>query len=599
MSEYSRTGTIRDINGPIVTIDLPGVRLGEQVKIGELGLFGEVISLNGTQAVVQTYETTEGVRPGEPALGLGWPLSVELGPGLLGGIFDGVQRPLEKIALRSGDYINRGLDVPALDRSRVWEFDPNPELEPGASIGPGMVLGTVQETETIQHRILVPPTVRGELGEIAPAGEYDLEATIGRYRDIHGNTRRLTLYHRWPVRKPRPYDRRDDGVSPLITGQRVIDTFFPQLKGGKGAVPGPFGAGKTVVQQQVARWSNADIVIYVGCGERGNELVDVLESFPQLDDPYSGRKLMERTLLVANTSNMPVVAREASVYVGITMAEYYRDMGYDVVMLADSTSRWAEALREVSGRLGQMPVEEGYPAYLASRLAAVYERAGRVETYGAGSGSVTLIGAVSPPGGDFSEPVTSHTKDIIETFWALSKELADARHYPSIDWVTSFSSHVHTAAQWWHAEIDRSWEKRRTQALALLARDAELSRIVNLVGPEALSDTQRWELEGASLVKEGVLQQSALDEVDTFCSPQKQYALLDLTLFIFKRGAALVELGVPVQELQNLPLMAKARRCKSMYNSDQVEQIVAFRAEAGKEFEKIRLEYAKQGDAAA
>jgi V/A-type H+-transporting ATPase subunit A len=439
----------------------------------------------------------------------------------------------------------------------------------------------------------VPPGVSGELGELAPNGEYDLETSIARVRDPQGHSQRLFLYHRWPVRKPRPYLKRDDGISPLITGQRIIDTFFPLLKGGKGAVPGPFGAGKTVVQQQIARWSNADIVIYVGCGERGNELVDVLETFPQLDDPYTSRKLMERTLLVANTSNMPVVAREASVYVGMTMAEYYRDMGYDVVMLADSTSRWAEALREVSGRLGQMPVEEGYPAYLASRLAAVYERAGRVQTYGAGSGSVTLIGAVSPPGGDFSEPVTSHTKDIIETFWALSKELADARHYPSIDWVASFSGHVHTAAQWWAEEIDRNWESRRTQALALLARDAELSRIVNLVGPEALSSAQRWELEGAALVKEAVLQQSALDPVDTFCSPEKQFALLDLALTIYDKGAELVNLGVPVQELQNLPLLARARRCKSMYSSDQLDSIAEFRQEVEKEFENIHLEYAK------
>ncbi len=594
MSEHTRTGHIRDINGPIVTILLPGLRNGEQVRIGELGLFGEVISLRGQEAIVQTYESTDGVRPGEPATGLGWPLSVELGPGLLGGIFDGVQRPLEKIALLSGDYIKRGLDVPALDRSRLWEFEPNPDLEPGARIGPGAVLGTVQETQTILHRILVPPSLSGELEEIAPAGDYDLEATIARLRDAQGHSHRLKLYHRWPVRKPRPYLRRDDGVAPLITGQRVIDTFFPQIKGGKGAVPGPFGAGKTVVQQQVARWSNADIVIYVGCGERGNELVDVLETFPQLDDPYSGRKLMERTLLVANTSNMPVVAREASVYVGITMAEYYRDMGYDVVMLADSTSRWAEALREVSGRLGQMPVEEGYPAYLASRLAAVYERAGRVETYAGATGSVTLIGAVSPPGGDFSEPVTSHTKDIIETFWALSKELADARHYPSIDWVMSFSGHVGTAALWWAKEVDRHWEARRGQALALLARDAELSRIVNLVGPEALSHAQRWELEGASLIKEAVLQQSALDPVDTFCSPKKQFALLDLTLTIYDRGAALIELGIPVQELQNLPMLAKARRCKSIYNSEQVDGILAFHRECEQTLEQIRLEYAKQ-----
>jgi V/A-type H+-transporting ATPase subunit A len=596
MSESKRIGVIRDINGPIVTIDLPGIRNGEQVKIGELGLFGEVISLKGRNAVVQTYESTDGVRPGEPAVGLGWPLSVELGPGLMGGIFDGVQRPLEKIALESGDYIRRGLSIPALDRTKVWAFTPNPELETDAEIGAGALLGTVQETASILHKVLVPPGILGVLEELAPPGEYDIEATIAHVRNAAGYVHRLSLYQRWPVRRPRPYLRRDDGISPLITGQRVIDTFFPQLKGGKGAVPGPFGAGKTVVQQQIARWSNADIVVYVGCGERGNELVDVLETFPTLDDPYTGRKLMERTLLVANTSNMPVVAREASIYVGMTMAEYYRDMGYDVVMLADSTSRWAEALREVSGRLGQMPVEEGYPAYLASRLAAVYERAGRVETHAGATGSVTLIGAVSPPGGDFSEPVTSHTKDIIETFWALSKELADARHYPSIDWVTSFSGHVGTAAHWWAAEVDPHWESRRGQALALLARDAELSRIVNLVGPEALSHAQRWELEGASLIKEAVLQQSALDPVDTFCSPRKQFALLDLTLTIYDRGAALIDLGIPVQELQNLPMLAKARRCKSVYNSEQVDSILAFQRECEQTLEQIRLEYAKQGE---
>ena len=606
MSDNQRIGTVRDINGPIVTIHLPGVRHGEQVKIGELGLFGEVISLSGDQAVVQTYESTDGVRPGEPAIGLGWPLSVELGPGLMGGIFDGVQRPLEKIALLSGDYIRRGIDAVALDREKRWAYEPNRDLEVGQRIGPGTVLGTVQETETIVHKILVPPGVTGELEEVAPPGEYTIEETIARVR-AGGQRRadqgqaesiRLRMYHRWPVRTPRPYARRDDGVAPLITGQRVIDTFFPQLKGGKGAVPGPFGAGKTVVQQQIARWSNADIVIYVGCGERGNELVDVLETFPKLDDPYTGRKLMERTLLVANTSNMPVVAREASVYVGITMAEYYRDMGYDVVMLADSTSRWAEALREVSGRLGQMPVEEGYPAYLASRLAAVYERAGRVETQGAGSGSVTLIGAVSPPGGDFSEPVTSHTKDIIETFWALSKELADARHYPSIDWVTSFSGHVHTAAQWWHENVDPIWQDRRREALALLARDAELSRIVNLVGPEALSSSQRWDLEGAALIKEGVLQQSALDDIDTFCSPEKQFALLDLCLAIYDHGADLVRRGVPVQELQRLPLLSRTRRIKSMYTSEQLDEISAFRDEVEDTLERLRQEYASHEEQA-
>lgn len=593
MSESSKKGIIREINGPIITITLPGVRNGEQVKIGTLGLYGEVITLKGDDAVVQAYESTEGVRPGEPVEGLGWPLSVELGPGLLGGIFDGVQRPLETIFEQSGDHIPRGLSVPALDRERQWHFCPNETLQHGEQLAPGTQLGTVQETETIEHRILLPPDRSGELVELAPEGDYRLEEPIGRVRTSDGRTRKLKLYQRWPVRVPRPYRHRDHGVAPLITGQRILDTFFPLLKGGKGAVPGPFGAGKTIVQQQVARWSNADIVIYVGCGERGNELVEVLETFPRLQDPYSGRKLMERTLLVANTSNMPVVAREASIYVGITMAEYYRDQGYDVVMLADSTSRWAEALREVSGRLGQMPVEEGYPAYLASRLAAVYERAGRVETGGCGKGSVTLIGAVSPPGGDFSEPVTAHTKEVIQTFWALSKELADARHYPAIDWVDSFSEDVSIAAHWWHEKVDPAWEKRRGEALALLARDAELSRIVNLVGPEALSAAQRWELEGAALIKEGVLQQNALDPVDSFASPEKQFILLDIALTVYEKGAELIELGVPVQELTELPMLSKARRAKQVYDSTQTEQLRELAEEFNQTFHKIRLEYEK------
>ena len=598
MNELKTTGSIREINGPIVTIELPGVSNGEQIRIGDLGLIGEVIALKGSQAIVQSYEPTEGVRPGEPALALGQPLSVELGPGLIGTIFDGVQRPLTTIFEQTGDIIPRGLDLPSLDRTRNWPFVPNRELEPGARLEPGALLGEVQETATIAHRILVPPNRSGELIELAPAGDYDLNQTIGRIRDAQGQSHKLQLFHRWPVRKPRPYRRRSTSIHPLITGQRILDTFFPLLKGGKAAVPGPFGAGKTVVQQQVARWTNADIVIYVGCGERGNELVDVLETFPQLEDPYSGRRLMERTLLVANTSNMPVVAREASIYVGVTMAEYFRDQGYDVVMLADSTSRWAEALREVAGRLGQMPVEEGYPAYLASRLAAFYERAGRVETLHGARGSVSLIGAVSPPGGDFSEPVTSHTKEIVQTFWALSKELADARHYPAIDWVGSFSEHVGNAAKWWADNVSGAWEERRAKALALLAHDAELSRIVNLVGPEALSHTQRWELESASLVKEAVLQQSALDPIDTSCSPEKQFALLDLTILIHEIGAELINLGVPVQELAGLPLMAKARRLKETFKSDQISSIRAFSNEVQTTLDKLRVEYVKQGESA-
>jgi len=590
----ARSGYIREINGPILRVHLPGGRNGEQIRIGSLNIVGEIIALEDDDAIVQAYESTEGLRPGESIEGLGHPLSVELGPGLLQSIFDGVQRPLEEIADLAGDNIPRGLHVDSLDRKHEWAFVPRDGLLPGSIIEPGERLGTVQETDTIEHRILVPPTVRGELIDLASAGQYTLDGTIARVRDEKDQVHKLKMFHRWPVRTPRPYGKRDHGVEPLITGQRILDTFFPLLKGGKGAVPGPFGAGKTMVQQQIARWSNADIVIYVGCGERGNELVDVLENFPQLKDPHTGRSMMERTLLVANTSNMPVVAREASIYVGMTMAEYFRDQGYDVVMLADSTSRWAEALREVAGRLGHMPVEEGYPAYLGSRLAAVYERAGRVETLDGDRGSVTLIGAVSPPGGDFSEPVTSHTKEIIQTFWALSKELADARHYPSIDWVDSFSADVSVTAGWWAKNINGAWEQRRTEALSLLARDAELSRIVNLVGPEALSHEQRWELEGASLIKEAVLQQSALDDADSYCSPRKQFDLLELVMQVFDHGKELIALGAPVQELAEHPILARIRRAKSSWRSDEIDELASFASEVDRTLAAIRSEYASK-----
>jgi len=596
MLENAKQGVVREINGPIVTARLPGIRLGEQLRIGQLGVTGEAIALHGDDVVIQAYESTEGISPGEPVKGLGWPLSVELGPGLLGGIFDGIQRPLDQICLSSGDHIPRGVILPALSREKRWHFVPDPELKSGAGLTGGTRLGQVQETQSIEHRIHLPPDRSGELLELAPEGDYRLDDPIGRIRGADGRSHKLKLYQRWPVRTPRPYLRRDNSIAPLITGQRIMDTFFPLIKGGRAAVPGPFGAGKTVVQHQIARWSNADIVIFVGCGERGNELADVLETFPQLQDPLTGRSLMERTLLVANTSNMPVVAREASIYVGITMAEYYRDQGYDVVMLADSTSRWAEALREVSGRLGQMPVEDGYPAYLASRLAAVYERAGRVQTPGGDKGSVTLIGTVSPPGGDFSEPVTAHTKEIIQTFWALSKELADARHYPAIDWVNSFSGHIGVAAEWWREQVGDKWQQRRTMALALLARDAELSRIVNLVGPEALSDAQRWELEGAALIKEGVLQQSALDPIDSFSSPEKQYLLLKMMLIIYQKGADLIELGIPVRELLDLPMLAKARRVKALFDSTQTEKLRELNEEFIQAFEEVRMEYAKFGE---
>lgn len=584
-------GVLREINGPIVTVELPGVRNGEQVRVGHLGLVGEVIELRGDLAVVQVYESTESLYPGGPAEPLGHPLTVELGPGLIGQIFDGVQRPLGEIFQRSGDFIARGLEVPALDREHAWPFTPTTQFKHGDRISGGAVLGTVPETEAITHRVLVPPDLSGTLESLAPAGNYGIEETIAEIRLDNGERRALKLYHRWPVRTPRPHARRDHAIEPLITGQRILDTFFPLLKGGKAAVPGPFGAGKTMVQQQIARWANADLVIYVGCGERGNELVDILQTFPHLTDPHGGRSLMERTLLVANTSNMPVVAREASIYVGVTLAEYYRDQGLDVVMVADSTSRWAEALREVGGRLGQMPVEDGYPAYLASRLAAFYERAGRVETLGGDAGSVTIIGAVSPPGGDFSEPVTGHTKEIAQTFWALSKELADARHYPSVDWNDSFSGSVNIAQHWWAEHAGEQWATWRAEALNLLAQADELARIVNLVGAEALSPAQRWVLECAQLIKEAILQQSALDPVDSYAGPEKQALLLEMTLAVYHQGANLIPREVPVQTLSALPILTRLRRAKSEFGNEQVDELRALWQEIQDTFHDLEQEY--------
>jgi len=586
-----RLGRVIEINGPIVTIAQQSIENGEQVALGRQRLTGSVIALKGEHAIVQAYESTAGLRPGEPVEGLGRPLSVELGPGLLSGIFDGVQRPLLALKESAGDLIPQGAQAQALNPERKWDFSPNPELQPGQRIGGGTILGEVPETQLITHRVLLPPMLEGTLQQLAPAGSYTVEDEIGQLQDDQGRVHSLRMAHHWPVHRPRPFRRRDEAVAPLLTGQRVIDTFFPVLKGGRAAIPGPFGAGKTMVQHQVARWSNADIVIYVGCGERGNELVDVLDSFPKLEDPASGKPLMERTLLIANTSNMPVVAREASIYVGVTIAEYFRDQGYDVVMVADSTSRWAEALREVAGRLNQMPVEEGYPAYLASRLAAFYERAGRVETSNGKLGSVTLIGAVSPPGGDFSEPVTSHTKELAQVFWALSKPLADARHYPSIDWNDSFSSHVALAAEWWNKQIDPGWLELRNQALGLLARAEELMRIVNLVGPESLSPEQRWELEGAAMIREGVLQQSALDDKDSYCSPEKQYLLLEMTMKVFKHGIGTLKQGVPVNRLLELPVLAQIRRLKSRFSSQQIEEIRKFADDIRAAFDALRVEY--------
>ena len=584
------TAEILWVSGPVMRSSGGQVlSMYEMVEVGAERLIGEVIALDGEVATLQIYEDTGGIRPGDPVVGTGAPLSVEIGPGLLGQIFDGIQRPLKALEQATGVFIGRGALVSPLARDRAWPF--TPLLKAGDQVTGGAILGVVPETSAMEHRVLVPPGTAGELTFVAPAGEYTLQDVIARVKDVQGRETELFLWHRWPVRRGRPYQERLLPSAPLITGQRVLDALFPLAKGGAAAIPGGFGTGKTITQHQLSKWCEADLIVYVGCGERGNELADVLESFPKLKDPYNDRLLMERTILVANTSNMPVVAREASIYVGVTLAEYYRDQGYDVLMVADSTSRWAEALREVAGRIGQMPVEEGYPAYLASRLGAFYERAGRMETLAGEFGSVTLIGAVSPPGGDLSEPVTSHTKDIVRVFWALSKELADARHYPAVDWSDSFSADVGPATGWWAQNVDPLWAARRTEALGLLSQAGELARVANLVGPEALSAAQRWVLESAALIREGVLQQNALDDVDSFCSPQRQFALLDLVVDIHHQGAELLEMGMPIQELMGLAIVSRARRIKSLYHNGQVEELRGFRREIKAVFDGLRATY--------
>jgi V/A-type H+-transporting ATPase subunit A len=545
----SEIGRVTWISGPVIRAAIQGnLQMMEQVEVGPDHLIGEVISLLGDVATIQVYEDTAGVRPGDGIFGTGMPLSVELGPGLIGHIFDGIQRPLEALATRWGDFIKRGVSLPALDRKRHWEFAPHATV--GASLKPGDILGVVVETDLIEQRILVPPNLAGTLDWIAPAGDYTVVDPIARL-SYEGGVQELSMLQRWAVRTPRPIAQRLMPSTPLITGQRVIDILFPIAMGGTAAVPGGFGAGKTILQHALAKWANADLVVYIGCGERGNEMTDVLVEFPKLKDPTSGRSLMERTILIANTSNMPVAAREASIYTGITLAEYYRDMGYNVALMADSTSRWAEALREVSGRLEEMPAEEGFPAYLPSRLASFYERAGRVTTLGGEEGSITVVGAVSPPSGDFSEPVTQHTQRFIRTFWALDKSLAAARHFPSMSWLDSYSGYVHEVESWWAAQVSDQWLALRTRTMALLQQESELLEIVKLVGPDTLPDSQRLVLLIARMIKQGFLQQNALDPIDAFSTPPKQVALLQLLLYAFERASEVIAKGAPIGRIQN------------------------------------------------
>jgi V/A-type H+-transporting ATPase subunit A len=587
MSE--QVATVTWINGPVIRArGSRHVSMLELVEVGEEHLVGEVIGLEGDMITAQVYEETSGMRPGAPVFGTGLPLSVELGPGLLKSIFDGVQRPLPVIEKRTGSFIGRGMRLTPLYRKDRWKF--SPRVKAGESVGGGAILGTVPETESLEHRVMVPPDVAGTLTWVAPAGAYTIEETIARIRTDHGE-RELTMLQRWPVRQARPYKARLGQSIPLITGQRVLDTFFPIAKGGAAGIPGPFGSGKTVTQHSIAKWADAQVIVYIGCGERGNEMTEVLEEFPHLVDPRTGRPLMERTVLIANTSNMPVAAREASIYTGITIAEYYRDMGYHVALMADSTSRWAEALREVSGRLEEMPAEEGYPAYLAGRLAEFYERAGNVETLAGGSGSVSLVGAVSPPGGDFSEPVTQHTKRYIRCFWALDKSLASARHFPSINWLDSYSEYLEDVADWWRKEVGMDWLAMRNHAMEILSEEDRLSQIVKLVGPDALPDEQRLVLETARLLREGFLQQNAMDTVDAFSTVQKQIRMLELILHFHERGLTIVKHGAPISVIHKLPVVDTLIRMKNLVPNEELARFDDIRKTIDDEMTQLDGEY--------
>ena len=555
-------GTIVKVSGPlIVASGMADVNMYDVVRVSEKQLIGEVIELRGDKASIQVYEETGGIGPGEPVESTGAPLSVELAPGLIESIYDGIQRPLNKIQELAGDRITRGIRVDSIDHERLWDFRPAAQI--GDILKPGDILGTVQETEAVLHKIMVPPNVEGQLTWIH-SGEANVVQTIARLVTVKGETVELPMLQKWPVRIGRPYARKMAPAEPMITGQRVIDTLFPVAKGGVAAVPGPFGSGKTVVQHQLAKWADADIIVYVGCGERGNEMTDVLMEFPELKDPRTGLSLMKRTVLIANTSDMPVAAREASIYTGITIAEYFRDMGYKVAIMADSTSRWAEALREMSGRLEEMPGEEGYPAYLSSRLAEFYERAGSVVTLGTEgrTGAVTAIGAVSPPGGDISEPVSQATLRTVKVFWGLSSKLAYARHFPAIDWLTSYSLYLDRLEPWFNKEVDPDWTAMVQKVMNMLQEESELEEIVRLVGIDALSYKDRLTLEATRSIREDYLHQNAFHEVDTYTSPAKQAMLLRLIIGYYEKSLDALSKDASFNKLAALPVREDIGRFK-------------------------------------
>ena len=555
-------GTIKKVAGPLVIAKgMRDANMFDVVRVSSQRLTGEIIEMHGDEASIQVYEETSGLAPGAPVESTGEPMSVELGPGLIGSIYDGIQRPLDDIMELSGNNLHRGVEVPALKRDRQWEFVP--ALKVGDSVAAGDVLGTVQETEIVTHKIMVPPGLLGMVKDIR-AGAFPVTETVAVVETPDGKEVPLTMVQRWPVRRGRPYRQKLSPAMPLVTGQRVIDTFFPLAKGGVAAVPGPFGSGKTVVQHQLAKWAEADIVVYIGCGERGNEMTDVLNEFPELKDPKTGYSLMKRTVLIANTSDMPVAAREASIYTGITIAEYFRDMGYSVALMADSTSRWAEALREMSGRLEEMPGEEGYPAYLGSRLAQFYERAGRVITLGSQQreGTLSVIGAVSPPGGDISEPVSQATLRIVKVFWGLDSSLAYKRHFPAVNWLTSYSLYLDTLEPWFAQHVAKDWVELRAKLMGLLQDEAELEEIVQLVGMDALSAPDRLKLEAARSIREDFLHQNAFDEVDTYTPLPKQHAMMELILSYYEKSLEALKEGVETGKLIALPVREQIGRFK-------------------------------------
>lgn len=583
-------GRIVWVSGPAVRADgMSSAKMYETVEVGESKLIGEVIRLTGDVAFIQVYETTSGLKPGEPVIGTGQPLSVTLGPGIIGQIYDGIQRPLSEMAKKSGDFIGRGIETTPIDLKKKYKFVPT--VKKGDNITGGSILGTVDETPLLTHSILVPPNHRGGvISNMIGEGEYDLEQVLAETQKDGGYHTELKMYHKWPVRHARPYTERYDPTVPLVTGQRIIDTYFPIAKGGTGAIPGGFGTGKTVTLHQIAKWADSKVVVYIGCGERGNEMTEVLVEFPHLLDPHSGRPLMERTVLVANTSNMPVAAREASIYTGVTIAEYYRDMGLDTVLVADSTSRWAEALREMSGRLEEMPAEEGYPSYLASRLAEFYERAGRVRSLGLPerSGSVTLIGAVSPSGADFTEPVTTHTIRFIKTFWALDTRLAYSRHYPSINWMQSYSGYLEDVAKWWKDNVSSEWFELRAESYQILQREDTLKEIVRLLGPEALPDEEKLILEVARMIKIGILQQNSFDKVDTYCSPQKQVKLVKLMVRFYKEALKALREGTPLADIRAMPVISSLLKAKFEIPDEEVQRLDGLENGMIEQFKKLQ-----------